>query len=301
MTGKEQIKSYLQEAEIYCNQGLYKQSRQKYLKVRDIIEKHDNLSGNLPLKKYVNEKIQMVDIALDEIEKEPDTPELSEDVQGLISDLFSFSGNKDMAAIEGAIALAKFGQYEKALREFERLIDMGTYPLVAAKNMLRCKISFSSPEQAVAQFKKWASGNTFTKMELRHLEDFLGNLLRKEGMDTEISDSHDSLQQDAEGEIESDEFLEICSVEAFLDQDQNKDKKVNLDVTCQIGNNICCIVSPDKKDIIEALKPGIRLSRVQCYSQESVLNTGALISQRTKITSGPRKGFFSFDLTLEGV
>lgn len=301
MTGKEQIKSFIREAEVYRDQGLFEQSKQKYATIKELVEKDERFSKDKSLIKFINDKIRMVDIALEEIETEPEIPELDENVQDLIGDLFSFSRNKDMAAIEGAVALAKFGQYGKALREFEKLIDSGTYPLVAAKNMLRCQITYSSPESAVAQFKRWSSRTVFTKMELKHLREFMIKLLKDEGAAvSEVSDSPDEPQYEVEEETGPNELLEICSVVAFLEQDIFKGKNVNLDVTCQIANNISCVIGPEDRDTIKALKPGRRLSRVQCFSQESVLITSALVLQRAKIMSGPKKGCYSFDLKLEG-
>ena len=41
------------------------------------------------------------------------------------------------------MALAKFGQYESALKEFDGLLKGGIMPLVAAKNIIRCHLALS--------------------------------------------------------------------------------------------------------------------------------------------------------------
>ncbi|MBE9592781.1 MAG: hypothetical protein IMF19_04805, partial [Proteobacteria bacterium] len=133
MSDKERIKSLIKEAALYQKQGLFEESKEKYEEILTFIQDHERYSKDKKLIDAVKGKIRIAEDNLDEIDKTTETPALSQEIQDLISRLFSSSKDKDMAAIEGAVALAKFGQYEKALAEFQRLIEEGKMPLVAAK------------------------------------------------------------------------------------------------------------------------------------------------------------------------
>ena len=179
MSGREDLNPLLKEADIYRTQGLLDQAKEKYLDILKLIKKDQGLSKDKQLIDDVNNKIKAVESDLTEIEEAPEAPELTEKVQDLISNLFSFSKNKEVAAIEGAVSLAKFGQYEKALAQLQKLINEGTLPLMAAKNMLRCHLILASPKEAVDQYKRWVSRTTFLKGELKELRDFLDNILKQ--------------------------------------------------------------------------------------------------------------------------
>jgi tetratricopeptide (TPR) repeat protein len=301
MAGNEWLKSFFREADIYYKQGLFSQSMKKYSEIMELIKNNPDFSGNTSLLEFVDKKIETLKGEIEDIDNETDPPELDDDTQGLISDLFSFSGNREMAAIEGASALVSFGQYDKALKEFERLIDSRIYPLVAAKNMLECLVSHLSSERAVIQYRQWVSSNIFTKMELKHLREYLLELLKNRGQDDNDSSFTNDTQLGGEKAAESNEILEIFSVVAFIEKGSCEGKQVNLDVACQISNNLSCLVKPEDKDTINALTPGLRISQVHCYSLESVLTTSALVLQREQIMSGPQKGCYSFDIKLGGV
>jgi class 3 adenylate cyclase len=125
MAEKSQIIMLIKQAEVYRAQGLPADSRKTYRQALRLIKSHEQFSRNDQLIEAVQEKIHAVEREILEIEEVSDFPELSQEIQELIREQFSFSRNKDIAAIEGAVALAKFGQYEKALAEFQKLIRKG--------------------------------------------------------------------------------------------------------------------------------------------------------------------------------
>ena len=81
--------------------------------------------------------MRLLETDSDALERELESPALSPNAQELIKKLFSFSDKKDKdeAALEGAIALAKFGQFESALAEFSELIKKDSIRVIAAKNI----------------------------------------------------------------------------------------------------------------------------------------------------------------------
>lgn len=127
MSDREQIKSLIKEAEVYRNQGLLEESREAYGRALKFIEDHYQYSRNKDLVDSVKDKIQTIETDLAEVDRVTETPDLPQNIQDLIKKLFSFSQNQDIAAVEGAVALAKFGQYENSLAEFQKLIQGGLH------------------------------------------------------------------------------------------------------------------------------------------------------------------------------
>ena len=300
MSGKEDLKPLLKEAGIYRTQGLLDQAKEKYLDILNLIKKDQELSKDHELIDDVNNKIKDVESALTEIDEAPETPELDEEVQDLISNLFSFSKNKEVAAIEGAVSLAKFGQYEKALAQLQKLINEGTLPLMAAKNMLRCHLILASPKEAVDQYKRWVSRTSFSKGELRDLRDFLHNILKKEGIKVKLPQVDEGAPGGGKKTVRVEDILEISTVRVKLDHGPMKGQTLDFDVAFQLGNTVSFFIKAKDKDLGNAFKPGMRLSHIQCYSPISLFNASGIISEKKQITTGTKRGDYSFDLTIDG-
>jgi hypothetical protein len=303
MNEAEKIKSLVKEADFYRSQGLLEQAKYKYTEALAIVKKNEALKNKESVIDSLNKRINAVEETLDEIDKATDTPELPENLQNLISNLFSFSQNKDVAAIEGAVALAKFGQYEKAFAEFQRLIDERILPLRAAENMLRCQLFFISPERAVDQFKKWTSNPVFTKKELKSLREFMIKMFSKEGIAFDLPETQIALSEEPrkEKEVAAEPVLEISSIGVHMKDNFRKDIDVELDITFQTGNILSFIVKADRKELLNYLATGTKLPDIQCYSSLSIFTAKGVISDKKIIPSGPRKGDYTFDLTIEKV
>ena len=125
MTDVDLLKSIIKEAETYRTQGLLDEAKEKYHGVLSFIKNHEIYSKRNSLVESIDNKIKAIENEIVEIEEDDDIPDLSQEVQDLIGRLFSTSKNKDIASVESAVALAKFGQYEKALEEFETLSKRG--------------------------------------------------------------------------------------------------------------------------------------------------------------------------------
>jgi hypothetical protein len=301
MNDADKIKSLVKEADFYRSQGLLEQAKYKYSEALNIVKKNETLQKKESLIDSLNKRIKAVEDTLDEIDKATDTPELTEDVQNLISNLFSFSKNKDVAAIEGAVALAKFGQYEKAFTEFQRLIDERILPLRAAENMLRCQLFFISPERAVDQYRKWVSSPIFTKKELKSLREFMIKMFKKEGIELDLPETQVTLPEESKKDVVTEPVLEISSIGVHMKDNFRRDVDVELDITFQTGNILSFIVKADKKDLIDFLSAEARLPEIQCYSSLSIFTAKGVVSDKKIIPSGPRKGDYAFDLTIEKV
>ena len=299
MFANEIFESKIKEADLYRTQGLYKQSKKIYKDLLSLIEKDCSLQENLPLVQVINHKMKAVDNDLKEVEEATDTPELSEDTQKLISNLFSFSKNRDVAAIEAAVALAKFGQYDKALAEFQRLINDGILPMMVARNMLRCQLTLSSQDTAINQLKKWASDNVFSNTELNHLGEFLENLLNAEGIKFDRSTIMERSIEKEPADEKRQNIFDIYSIRLRMDDGPMWGEVLDFDVTFQVGNTMSLIIKDKDKKLADSFKPGIKLPKIQCFSPISLLNCSGTVSDKTKITSGPKKGDHSLDIVIE--
>jgi len=299
MSETDRIKSLVKEADFYRSQGLLEQARYKYSEALNLVQKNEKLQKQESLINSLHKRIKSVDDTLDEIEKASDTPELTEDVQALISNLFSFSKNKDVAAVEGAVALAKFGQYEKAFTEFQRLIDSRIMPVMAAENMLKCQFFFISPERSVDQYKKWITGSSLTRKELISLKEFMIKIFKKEGIQLDLPEPQAALPETPKKDTITEPVLEISSIGIKLKNNLRKEIDVELDITFQTGNILSFIVKADKRELLDFLSAGVKIPAIQCYSSLSIFQAKGIVSDKKLIPSGPRKGDYAFDLTIE--
>jgi tetratricopeptide (TPR) repeat protein len=299
MSDKEYITSLIQEAKIYQKQGLLDESKEKYEELLEFLQGHEGYSKHKKLIDAVQGKIRTVEGTLDEVESAQETPELSQEVSELISRLFSFSESEDTAAMEGAIALAKFGQYNEAIGAFQGLINEGIMPLVAAKNTLMCHATLASPDAAVAQFKQWVSQETFSAKELRYLRSALGDHLARQGITVDLPQVGELTPEEVEPE-EEEGVIDISSFAVQLARGPCKGQRAEFEVRFQSGNKISTIIAAQQKDLVDAFEPGLRLSDIQCFSPLAVFNGKGVVSGLNKISSGPRRGDYSLDITIEG-
>lgn len=128
MTTLDTIKTLLTEAEVYRNQGLLEEALEAYQTALAHLRANETLSRNTDLLDAVKEKIQLVENELTDLEMDEEPPDLPPEIQELIARLFSFSKDQDVAAVEAAVALAEFGQYEKSLAEFQKVVSQGMGP-----------------------------------------------------------------------------------------------------------------------------------------------------------------------------
>ena len=303
MSVKEHIKSLLKEANLYNRQGLLLQAREKFLEIRKLIKENPQLSGLKELSDAVQEKIDGLENELTEVDKAPVAPELPEQVQDLIKKEFAFSEDKNKAAFEGAMALARFGQYEKAVHEFDRLLEEGIMRRVAAKNMLTIYLTYSTAEDAINQFKKWISQEILSGKELKYIRSFLQDTLRKRGLQVELPKIKEvpAKKEKVEKGKEDEEILYISSVSLALQNGPRKGDMVEFDVTVQSGKNISVIISSHEKEIIDSFNVGIRLPDMQCYSPIGLFRGEGVVLGKNVIKDGPKRGDWVLDITVETV
>jgi tetratricopeptide (TPR) repeat protein len=308
MNLKDQIKAILQEAEIYRRQGLLEEARLKYKEATHLIQSNDQLRNRESLIQAIGSKVASLDSDSDALENEEASPQLSANAQNLIKKLFSFSEKKDRdeAALEGAIALAKFGQFDGALEEFKTLIERDTHRLVAAKNIMRCHFAMNANEKAVAQLKEWQAGDLFSHEQLAAIRASLEDHLGRQGVTLELPEldvpvgtgASDPGLPAAGGDEDQGEFLDITSIGITMDQGPSQGQMVEFDVNFQSGNMLSLIIPSRDEALIAQLQDGVRLDNIQFYSPIAIFRGAGVVASRTQIQNGPKKGDFCLDIKI---
>jgi len=299
MSDEEYIRSSVKEAELYRTQGLLDESRDKYLQLLTFVQKSPKYSSHKKLIEGLKGKIRTLEKDSASHKDEKAAPMLSDNVQGLIKQLFSFAQEKNARAIEGAVALAKFGQHELALREFRRLLEEKAVPVVAAKNIIRCHLALMAPRAAIDEFGQWLSGDLLSRSQLKSIRVFLVSVLDKQGMGNEVPEVMDGPSQGPESEEKQEDIIDICSVRLKVADGAGSGKMLEFDVTFQSGNVISLIISAKQKDLVENLSIGIQLPDMEFYSPIAIFRGSGVVSGKTKIRSGPEKGAYMLDIKLD--
>jgi hypothetical protein len=299
MSVQEHLRSLAREAELYRTQGLLEHSREKYLQIIQFIEEK-NFSNHGKLIEAVRDKIQTLEKNLALEKQDTREPELSEKQQNMIKELFSVSQTREAAKIEGAVALAEFGQYERALEEFHALLKERTLPVVAAKNILRCYMELSSPDEAVAQFREWMmGGDVLTPQELKLIRGFIKNLLERKGIKRELPHLVETSQTNRPSSENEEGFLDISSIHVELENGPRKGDKVEFQVTSQSGNTISVNIPGDRRDLLDAFRPGLRLPELQCYSPIAVFKGRGVVIKKRKVWHGRNQGNYLLDINID--
>jgi tetratricopeptide (TPR) repeat protein len=300
------IKSLLKEAELYQSQGLLDEARKKYDNATALIEKNQELENRQDLLDTVSEKIGALGSDIDRVEKASKSPELSAKVQDLIKNLFAFSDEKDKdeTELEGAIALARFGQFDRALAEFNELIKRDSLRVVAAKNILRCHIANASLDDAVAQYEQWLSSDiVFSSQQLESIRIFLQGILDRKRIDNRLPSVVSSTHFEAvvtsshvEEEIpEDEEFLDIT----LIGIRPKGGRLIELDVNFQRGNTISVLIPGRDKDSINRVEVGLKLDAVECSSAFAVFMASGTVIEKTRIDTGAKRGDYRVDIKIE--
>lgn len=318
---KEQIKSVLREAEIYRTHGLFNEAMVKFKYASELIEKNVKPENGRQLIDGITKKIELLKQTISKYNVPEKHPEMPVEIQNLIKEKFSFSTDKESAALEGAISLTKFGQFERAIKEFKELLKMESFRLVAAKNIIRCYFASSSADGAVSQYKEWLTPGLFTPGQLKKIRVFLENLLKEKGIESKLPAVKEEKAVIKEGvavkkapekampaikpliEIpesgkEEEEFLDVSTVGIVLETGEQKNPEIILDVSFQSGNMVSLIVPAREKLLIENMKAGLILNNVQFYSPIAILNGSGVVSAFSRINSGPKMGNYSLDLKM---
>jgi len=314
------IKTLLKEAELYRGQGLLNESKSSYQGAANLIKSLDKLKNKEKLLKGIAAKLKSLGAEIERVEAAPDAPEIGAESQELIKKLFSYAKTEDAdaVALEEAITLSKFGQYEKAIQDFTALLEKESVRLAAAKNIVRCYIASENIDGGVAQFQAWLDDDILSRDQLKKLRLFFQNILDKKGLDVKVPEAAAAVEESA-SELELDleleaapaepeaeeaeeedeeEILDINSVGIAFEAGPKKGEVIELDVSFQTGNVISVLLNARDKELIESLNPGDKLNDMQFYSPIAIFQGNGVVNAKTAIKVGPRKGDFSVDIKV---
>ena len=304
------IQTLLREIEVYRSHGLYKEAMERCRQLSELVLQSDRIKNKQKILDAVSQKIEDIENDARKVDAVEASGHMSTKEQALVMSLFSFSEDEvtDSADLEGATALLVFGQYEKALNEFNELIKKDSLRVDAAKNILRCHIGLSSIDNAVTQYEQWLSSGQFPLAELEKIRSFLQDILISKGIEKSLPEpevsvdaipevSVDAIPEVSVGaidvedhEIDEEELINIVSIEIPLNDELQEEKAVGFDVSFQKENMISVIIPRANQNLVDYFKVGMKLDDVQFFSVAIMFKESCVISAKERIESGPRKG-----------
>ena len=296
----KEIKTLLQEAELYRNQGLVQEAMEKYKIASELLLKSNKIKNRQNLIHDISKKMGALenDFAKKNKLASQKTPKKT---QKLIKskEFFSKKMGKDEAALEGAVKLAKLGQYKRALKELQNLIKVDSTRVNAAKNIIRCHMALSATEDAIDHYNKWKTNNLFTNDQLEKVRFFLKSSLMKKGIKRTLPKLKKTLKPENTDIEENDEEIpDISSIVIVLDREPQKGKVIELDVSFQSGNMINVIMPGREHEHVKDLKIGFRINDIQFFSPIAMFKGSGIVSNISYISSGPKNGDCSLDIKV---
>lgn len=308
MSIKDKVKMLLKEAELYKGQRLLKESKNKYLEAISLIKTNELIPNKESLITAINKKIDFLNNGIVRWEQSASTPEVSPKVQDLIQKLFTSEDIKDndaVKALKSAITLAKFGQYKRAINEFNNLVSIDHVSVAAAKNSIKCIVENATIEDAVAQYHQWVNKKTLKSDRIMVIRKYLQDIIDKTGSIISIDAPNSSEQKNVAPMYEMDEqdedIIDITSIGIRFNHGPKKGEHIELDVSFQAGNVLSLIVSSSDKLLIESLKIGVRLDDMDFYSPIAIFKGSGVVESNTRIETGPKRGDYSLDIKIHSI
>jgi len=327
----KKIKTLLKEAELYHSQGLLYEAIAKYNDATELIQNNEQLKNKQNLLEGISKKINMLNKDISKIELAPKKPEVSGNIQDLIKKMYAFSPDvdEDAKAIEGAVALAKFGQFKRAISDFNELLKKDSTRIDAAKNILRCHMALYSIDKAISQYEEWLLDDIFHPNQLDKIYIFFESLLKSEGVEQTLPKTKEQVDKDriavslerdqvpvtepedaglekreaepegeVESEAESEDVLDVNSIGISVESGPQKGHIYEFKVRFQLGKVVSLLIPSRDKDVIENFKVGSEIHGVQYYSNVGLFKGSGLVSAVKEITIGPLRGDFCVDIEV---
>ena len=296
----EKVKSLIKEAELYKSQGLLNEALDTYKNVQTLIESTKNIKNKDSLLKKIADKIDALYAQMETEFSTPEPPKVSKDAQSVIKEMITEDDPeaKGSSSLAGALALAKFGQYDQATEELTRLLSYDSLRLEAAKNIVWCWIQQNEVDKALGRVKQWMSGNVLTLNEVNSVRAYFEALVQKTGLDSRIS--ADKIQKDLEPEsqVDDEEILDINATRFNLPRGSRKGETVELEVSFQAGKYLKMLVPKKDQKLIEGLGVGDQLNGMIFYSPMAIFSGIGYVSSKVTINAGPKKGDYSLEIKI---
>lgn len=293
------IKSLVKEAELYRSQGLLNEALTQFQAVEAMIRGNDQVKNRDAILSKITSKIDLLNAEIDKFNAPQRTPEVSEQAQKLMREMFSFDDPrvKGSAALGGAISLAEFGLYEKALDDFKTLLDYDQLRIDAAENFLKYGLEYQGTSIG-SQLDEWAKDERFSSHEIETLKLSFQRMLDEKGAEPDPVSPRPAEQVEPESEIDDEDILDISAIRLELPKGPQKDDQIEFDVNFQHGGQINLIVSQKEKGIIDSLDAGDLIHGVMFYSPVAIFSGTVYVLTKKPIGAGPKRGDFSVNLKI---
>lgn len=279
MDAKKQIRSSIQEAELYRSQGLFNEAKEKYLSIVEFIQKNEKIQKKQNLIDSISKKISVLKKEIEKIETAPISSEMSQKIQSFIKIILQ---EAEAYGSQGLVAQAKEKYYQAAeflkkddhLKNKKKLLDGISKKISALEKKAKPEEEKKKPTPPEVPVKD-EEAEVPTKDE-------------------------EALEEEKKEEIEEDkqEFIDISSIGITLDHGPEKGRVVELDVSFQSGNMINLTISSKDKAMIESFKAGDKLNGIQFYSPIAIFKGSGIVSANTQIDSGPKQGDYRLEIKI---
>lgn len=297
----KKIKSFYLEAELYSDQGLLNEALERYNLVEDLIKANSNIRNREKLLLKIEKKRKLINKKLEKIDgKRSKNIEVSKDTQSLMKEMFSFDDPKikGSSSLGGAISLAKFGQYDKAIEEFNRLLEYDHLRLEAAKNILWCWLQQNYEDYAISLFQKWQKKKTFPESEMESIQFYFRGLLKKKGCEKTVTDIEMEKTIEPDSEVEDEDIIDITAIRFDLSEGSLSGETVDFEVSFQSGKYIQMIMPKKEKKLLKSIRSGDMLKEIIFYSPMAIFSGTGFVSKIKEISSGPKRGDYSLEIKI---
>jgi tetratricopeptide (TPR) repeat protein len=279
MDAKKQIRSSIQEAELYKSQGLFDEAKEKYLSIVEFIQENEKIQKKQHLIDSISKKISALEKEIEKIETAQISSEMSQKIQSFIKTILQ---EAEIYASQGLVAQAKekysqaaeFLKKDDQLKNKKKLLDGISKKISALEKKAKPEEEKKKPTPPEVPVKD-------------------------EEAEVPIKDE-EALEEEKKEEIEEEiqEFIDISSIGITLDHGPEKGRVVELDVSFQSGNMINLIISSKDKAMIENFKAGDKLNGIQFYSPIAIFKGSGIVSANTQIDSGPKQGDYRLEIKI---
>jgi hypothetical protein len=304
---RKQIQSLLNEAAVYDAQGLYEESREKYVHIANTIKRHAHIiDKHKELLNSVSNRLKRLKTKLQRLENEPIAYQMPNIVLEVMKRHFSSSQDKDQAALEGALALAEFRQYESALEELTKLLKNRSTRLEASKNIIRCHLAKGRASEAVNLYRHWRNSGLMGPDEMAELRLFFQNMSDSHELHLELPSAevkNPGVKQDVRRppRIKNRHVIDFSSISVRLPNGPRRQGLREFDIISQSGDVVNVLIPDHDKKTVEGLGKGTLLDPVQCFSTNAMFSGKATVVGNTQILSGDNAGHFSIDIKIQGI
>lgn len=181
---KSKIKSLLKEADLYRSQGLLSEAKGIYEEALRLIQTRLSPKDAEKISQAITAKITSMEKEIIRVEKKVLSPSMTKESQDLITKMFTPAEGEDrnLAAMEAAKALMKFGQFERAKEELAKLIEIDQFRVDVSKQILNCFFLESKYDEALKQYNHWSSNALFSKQQIDTLGAFIKDAFSSKGI-----------------------------------------------------------------------------------------------------------------------